>query len=565
MSVSDVAATGMQLPLTSGQRAIWFDQLLHDDQPLYNMSGCMRIFGPLDRDRFTAACEELVRRNDVLRLVLRAGADLPTQEILDAYVCDVRYIDLSATPANEAWARDWLDEEIDKPLALFDRPLFEFALLKLSDDEYWWYHLYHHIILDAYGHSLLAAQLASIYSGAIDESPPHPYVDYVRYDAAQQETDRWTADLAYWTERFPTLPEPLVERKAFGERIEHQRHVLTLERAFYNRINAFAADVGVSTFHVLLGALYVCFTRAGSRNDFAVGLPTLNRPSAAFKATAGLFANVTPAWFALGTDIAGVDLLKTIAAELRRDYRHQRIPLSEINRCAGLYRDGRPQMFDLVMTYQKHSYDVLFDGHRVEQISLRHGLKTPLMLEVSEYNEERDVSVNVDYSVSAFDRGDIVRFGALLETAIAALIADRTLAVRDLPIGMTGPLTLGRAPATGATTAAVPERTTLGSAAIEAMLSGIWQSELALERVGLDDNIFDLGGHSLVLVRVAHRIAVEIGSTLSITQMFMYPTIRTLTAALAGDARSGDVTASAQERGAARRRRAAERAEDRSA
>jgi hypothetical protein len=545
------------LPLTSGQRAIWFDQLLHGDQPLYNMSGYLRILGPVDRERFETAVHELIRRNDALRIVLHQDGDLPIQEFVPGSVSQpVRYLDFSSLPEKEALALRWMMDEVEKAPRLLDTPLFDNALIKIADDEYWWFHTYHLIINDAYGHSLLVTQLAAIYSGVTD-LPAYSYVDYIHYDRELQASERWAADVEYWAQRFATLPGPMIERKAFGERIEHRRHVMTLERAFYDRMNAFAAQVGVSTFHVILAGLYVCFTRATGREDFVIGLPTLNRPNAAFKATIGLFTNVTPAWFALGVDLPSADLLKGIAAELRRDYRHQRVPLSEINRRIGLYREGRPQMFDIVLTYQNHSYDVRFDDYAVEQISLRHGLKTPLMIEVSEYNDELDVAVNIDYSTSAFTPDEIEYLGEQLKGALGALLDGGAAAIRDLPISPGRDLRVSAGAPLDDTIAALP-RCDVPLPELEAMLSAIWQEELGLERVGAHDNVFDLGGHSLSLVRVAHRVAIEIGCALTITQMFMYPTIHALATGLCGQAEPAVAFDAARERGAARRRAAAQ-------
>ena len=309
MTLSDSSAA---LPLTSGQRAIWFDQLLHGDEPLYNMSGFMRIRGPVDRERFKTALFELVRRNDALRIVLHQNGDLPTQEIRSEVAPLLRFLDYSELPDKEAQAQRWMMREVDKPPRLLDCPLFDNTLIKITEGEYWWFHTYHHIIMDAYGHSLVASQLAAIYSGHADDLPIYSFADYIRYDRELQASDRWAADVVYWGQRFADLPAPMIERKSFGEHIEHRRHVMTLARPFYERMNAFAAGAGVSTFHVILAGLYLCFVRATGREDFVIGLPTLNRPTAAYKATAGLFTNVTPAWFELGVDLSSGDLVRAL-------------------------------------------------------------------------------------------------------------------------------------------------------------------------------------------------------------------------------------------------------------
>ena len=42
-------------------------------------------------------------------------------------------------------------------------------------------------------------------------------------------------------------------------------------------------------------------------------------------------------------------------------------------------------------------------------------------------------------------------------------------------------------------------------------VAGIWRDLLQLKRVGLHDNFFDLGGHSLLMIRLINAIRAYIG------------------------------------------------------
>ena len=80
--------------------------------------------------------------------------------------------------------------------------------------------------------------------------------------------------------------------------------------------------------------------------------------------------------------------------------------------------------------------------------------------------------------------------------------------------------------------------------ATESALASIWQGVLNLERVGRNDNFFDLGGHSLLVVQVQNRIQTGLGRTVSLVDLFRHPTI----AALAAFLDSGSKTSSRVER-----------------
>jgi amino acid adenylation domain-containing protein len=68
-------------------------------------------------------------------------------------------------------------------------------------------------------------------------------------------------------------------------------------------------------------------------------------------------------------------------------------------------------------------------------------------------------------------------------------------------------------------------QTTLSSSE-EVRLAAIWEYLLGRKHIGLDDNFFDLGGHSLLIASLQQRIAAEFGRSVSIAELFEATTIR---------------------------------------
>ncbi len=66
----------------------------------------------------------------------------------------------------------------------------------------------------------------------------------------------------------------------------------------------------------------------------------------------------------------------------------------------------------------------------------------------------------------------------------------------------------------------------------EQALAGIWQELLSVERAGVHDNFFDLGGHSLKALQVISFIRKELQVELSIRDLFIRPTIAELSSHL---------------------------------
>lgn len=67
---------------------------------------------------------------------------------------------------------------------------------------------------------------------------------------------------------------------------------------------------------------------------------------------------------------------------------------------------------------------------------------------------------------------------------------------------------------------------------IEKTLATVWQKALNLETIGIHDNFFEVGGHSLLLARIYSQLREIYPINLSMLDLFRYPTISSLAAFL---------------------------------
>jgi acyl carrier protein len=65
-------------------------------------------------------------------------------------------------------------------------------------------------------------------------------------------------------------------------------------------------------------------------------------------------------------------------------------------------------------------------------------------------------------------------------------------------------------------------------AELERSLVKIWQQLLRVETVGVEDNFFDLGGHSLLLLRMVQEIQNTLDVEVALMEMFEHPTVSSL-------------------------------------
>ncbi|WEB37914.1 amino acid adenylation domain-containing protein [Streptomyces yunnanensis] len=88
---------------------------------------------------------------------------------------------------------------------------------------------------------------------------------------------------------------------------------------------------------------------------------------------------------------------------------------------------------------------------------------------------------------------------------------------------------------------------------LEHALADMWRSLLGVERVGMRDNFFDLGGHSLLMAEFRTGLAT-LGHELTMVELFQHPTVGALAAYLSGS-RTGTETAARDAKERAQNRR----------
>jgi acyl-CoA synthetase (AMP-forming)/AMP-acid ligase II len=105
----------------------------------------------------------------------------------------------------------------------------------------------------------------------------------------------------------------------------------------------------------------------------------------------------------------------------------------------------------------------------------------------------------------------------------------------------------------------------------ERIIADVWKDLLNVKAVGVHDNFFDLGGHSLLVIQLHSRLSRKLDRALTVLDLFVYPTIHALASHLAdgradGQADLADLDVArdraARQRDANRRRRLATEASE---
>jgi amino acid adenylation domain-containing protein len=69
---------------------------------------------------------------------------------------------------------------------------------------------------------------------------------------------------------------------------------------------------------------------------------------------------------------------------------------------------------------------------------------------------------------------------------------------------------------------------------VEQKIAAMWEELLRVNKVGRDNNFFDLGGHSLLIMQVVSKLEQTFGRKVPVMEVFRHPTVRSLASYLTG-------------------------------
>ncbi len=118
--------------------------------------------------------------------------------------------------------------------------------------------------------------------------------------------------------------------------------------------------------------------------------------------------------------------------------------------------------------------------------------------------------------------------------------------LRALPLTLNGKVDLTLLPAPDRSRPSLASAYSAPQSELERTITAAWQAELNVEAVGVDDNFFDLGGHSLRMAKVHARLKEALGREISLIELFQYPTVSSLARHLSGAADAATAEGGAQ-------------------
>ncbi|MBD9479901.1 non-ribosomal peptide synthetase [Pseudoxanthomonas sp. PXM02] len=441
--VAGALPDGIRFPLTDAQAEKWLGSRYSDDATLaFGEAFELLLDGSLDVARFEQAVASVVARHQALAV---AFSDDGTAQIHHpASAVRLQHEDLSSRTDpleayHQACAR-WRATPFDTATA----PLVRGVLYRFGPDHHRLFMAAHHLVMDGWSMRVVLKDLMDHYNAttpdAIARIPAaDSWREFVLAERARRDGPEGDRSLAYWRDRFATLPEPLrlpTDRPRAG-RISFEAASFTIDMPAgrWQQLRDRARQTKTTRFVLLLTAYFALLHRLSGQTDLVCGIPFAGAARGSGARVVGDTDNTLPLRVEVDPQAPLTALATQVQARLDEAADHQDISLGRIVDALQVPRHaGRMLLLESVLTLVPSLERLRMDGVRCELNLLP---RTAAAWELGLYWHQvtSGLVLEVQYQTALYDEDTIRDWAGLYLRLLEALADGSELPVRDLDLG----------------------------------------------------------------------------------------------------------------------------------
>ena len=526
-------------PLSPSQQGMLLESLSAQGSGIHIEQALLRLDGTLDLSALERTWQQIIQRHPILRTgFIWVGLSEPLQFVLSQITVTIEQHDWQhlSMAEQETQIETYLQRDRTCGFDLTQAPLIRLTLFQTGTQSHQLLWTFHHILMDGWSAPLVLNEVQEFYTAestrqALHLSPTRPYREYIAWLQRQDKTQA----SAFWRARLQgfTQPTPLrmkldgeankTPEKAYGE------EEALLSAAATERLEAWTRRHQLLLNTSVQGAWALLLSRYSGQSDVLFGATVSGRPPeiAGIEFMVGLFINTLPIRVQVDALAAPHAWLERIQAQNFARQPYSYCGTAEVHRWSDL-PDGFP-LYESLLVFQNYPVDPSSSpAPEAQSLAITYadgvGAQTnyALTLMAVPDRESNQLGFRAVYDHSAFESAHVRQILAHLLTLLEQLPQQDTVKALLESIHEAQVHSVQQYQPQSLRETFVAPRDLL-----EVQLAQIWAEMLGCP-VGVTDNFFDLGGHSLLVITLREDIQRHFAVTLPLVALFEHPTIEQL-------------------------------------
>ncbi|WP_328745020.1 amino acid adenylation domain-containing protein [Streptomyces sp. NBC_00285] len=355
-----------RVPMSFGQRRLWFLDQLEGPSATYNIPLALRLTGAVDIEALRLALTDTVVRHESLRTLFSVTDGEAGQLVLPAG--EIR-LDLPVTPADEHTLDALLGAEAARTFDLAAELPVRASLFGTGPQDHVLLVVMHHIVSDGWSTAPFLRDVATAYTARVAGRPPEweqlpvQYADYTLWQEELLAADG-ERQAEFWRQTLGELPEeatlPADRPRPATASFRGRTHGVQCPPALHEALTRLARETGTTLFMVAQAAVATALARSGAGTDIPIGAPIAGRTDQRLDDLVGFFVNS----LVLRTDVEGDPSFRELLDRVRETdlaaWAHQDLPFDRLVEILNPERStARHPLFQVALTLQDAAKPVL--------------------------------------------------------------------------------------------------------------------------------------------------------------------------------------------------------------
>lgn len=521
-------------PLSFLQQALLLHSLQEGIDQGFLQVKCV-LKGKINLEAFQNAWRQNIQRHESLRTSVHwENLEKPVQVVHKEVLLPFTFYDWSENSELEQKAKfeELINSDAGEALNLNKAPVLRIFLIKLSADKHFLLWDCHHILADGWSASIILQDLLAFYeancSGKNETGLPAipSYKSYLNWVKKQDQTKAKT----FWMEVLKGFEKPtLVANQKQSQKSSENKFPtksLKLSEEESQKLRDFSQKNQITLNTLIQGIWAILLSHYVEQDDITFGTIVSGRsidlPNAEFMA--GMYMNVMPLRIRVDDSENFSDWLKSLQFQQSKIRDFEYINLDDILNSTSCAKGNL--MFDSLVVFENMPLENI-GGGGISIESFESGLTSNYVLTLA-VNPLKEIKAYLKYDASVVSEQQISWFAGNLKNLIQIINQNKTNSLGEL-ISLITPIDIENAQDQIKDTNEINFNAYVAPKNdVELKLLSIWESLLNLQPIGVTEDFFDLGGTSIIAIRLFTEIEKHFKKKLQPISLLKHRTIRAL-------------------------------------
>ncbi|MGI5479413.1 condensation domain-containing protein [Streptomyces lavendofoliae] len=530
-----------RFPLGMDQERLWILDQLDPGTTTYTLGFGLRIHGAFDFATFAEAADAVAVRHELLRSGIESENGLPYLRLHSDRRAEVTLTDLTGNLSSDDSDKkrrraEFIEEQVRRPFDLRTDPVLRLAVARLGPDDHQVVETMPHSFTDQWSYIRLNAELVEQYRALKENRVPRvpelpvQFGDYAQWQREYFTGERRERHREFWRGYLDGVPGRLaLPYDGDPDSSDHtgRQYQFVLDKDVADAFVARARASRTTLANAMVAAYAALLYETTGERDLIVGVPSVTRSEPATKDLVGFLLTNVPLRIMLPPDPTPHDVLAAANKASLAVSDHREVPFGEIVEAVAPGRSATAYpLLQTMLVQLSLDDDAYFEVPDAEVYAnaVPEGISS-MDLTTAWWQVDGVVYGRIEYRTALFRPGTIARMARRLLGLV-----EQFATAPDTPLRAPRP-SLGPAPASLLAPAPSSGGRTAASAQDLARITEAWCEVLGAPEAKPGDVFFDVGGTSLLAVKLTHRLKAA-GFDLVLRDVFSHPRLGELADAL---------------------------------